>query len=72
LQSALHNAAALLTAQESGPLENTDVLQNGRQGHVKRLRERTHCLRAIAQLSQHRSPRGISQSGECGVEIGRY
>ena len=63
------HAALLARADQAALLEQMDVLHEGRQRHVERLRQFADARRPLAQPPQHGPARGIGQGLEDAVEL---
>ena len=63
------HAAVLARPDQAAVLEEMDVLHEGRQRHVERLRQFADARGPLAQPPQHRPARGIGQGLEDAVEL---
>src|SRR5262245_50885992 len=57
------------THDQAGALEHAEMLGDGRQAHVERLGELGDRSRTRGQAGQNRTPGGIGEGSESGVEM---
>lgn len=63
-EAATHDAAHLLPLDQSGVLEDAEVLHESRERHRERIRELAHRTLALAQSREDRASGGIGQRAE--------
>lgn len=64
LEAAIHDAACLLPLDQSGILEDAEVLHETRQRHRKRIRELAHGALALTQPREDRASGRVRQRAE--------
>ena len=69
LEMAVVVPALALAPQQSGALEHTEVLGNGRQSHSERLGKLADGGGPARQTKENAPPRSIPKGGEQGVEL---